>query len=366
MAKQGNRFYSLTEIKKYNATYNIIIGERSNGKTYACLLDAVRNYVQNGKHTALVRRWREDFTGKRGQTMFDALVFNGEIAKLTKGEWTGIHYFASKWHLCRYDEETGKTIKDEMPFCYGFSISAMEHDKSTSYPKIDMIIFDEFLTRTGYLPDEFVLFMNVISTIVRHRDNVTIYMLGNTVTKYCPYFTEMGLKHIHQMIPGKIDIYSYGDSPLRVAVELCATDKRGKKSDVYFAFDNPKLNMIKSGAWELDIFPHCPVKYTSKDVKLRFFIDYGNIVHTCEIVDMNAKPFIFIMPKTTELQYRDTDLIYSTDYSIEPNRRRNILKPRIKMEEKILYLFKHDLVYYATNEVGEHIHQYLKWCFANK
>ena len=38
-----------------------------------------------------------------------------------------------------------------------------------------------------------LFFMNVLSTIIRDRENIKIFMLGNTVNKYCPYFDEMGL-----------------------------------------------------------------------------------------------------------------------------------------------------------------------------
>ena len=192
---------------------------------------------------------KDDFIGKRGQMMFASLECNGKgenmVSKITGGEYTNIYYFASKRYLCRYDEETGKRDVFETPFAFGFSITAQEHDKSTNYPNIRIILFDEFLTRSTYVPDEFILFMNVISTIIRNRTDVKIFMLGNTVNKYCPYFQEMGMKHIEQMEPGSIDIYTYGESQLRVACEYTQNHNlEGRKSDVYFAFDNPNLQMI--------------------------------------------------------------------------------------------------------------------------
>ena len=222
-----SKYYSLNKILSKNAVYNVIFGERSNGKTYSVLKYALEKYVKNGEQLAIVRRWNEDFTGKRGQTMYDALVANNEIFYLTNGEWSSVFYYGSRWYLCRYEDD--KRVTDETPFAYGFSISAMEHDKSTAYPHITTVCFDEFLTRTTYLPDEFVLFMNVLSTIIRHRTNVKIFMLGNTVNKYCPYFVEMGLTHVKQMKPGDIDVYKYGDSSLSVAVEYTLPNAKGKQ-----------------------------------------------------------------------------------------------------------------------------------------
>lgn len=364
---KNSGFYSLEEIKKAGAQYNMIIGERSNGKTYSVLMEILSNYVKTGKQGALIRRWQDDFVGKRGISMFNALDDNGEVSKLTKGEWTHVAYFASKWYLAQRTED-GKQVKDEKPFCYGFSLSGMEHDKSTSYPNITTVLFDEFLTRQMYIMDEFIIFMNVLSTIIRHRNDVTVYMLGNTVTKYCPYFNEMGLTHVKDMLPGKIDVYTYGDSKLKVAVEMCKSSDKGKKSDAYFAFDNPKLNMITKGMWELEIYPHCPVKYVPKEVIYTFYIVYDMVAHACDIVlkEDGTDPFIFIMPKTTELHDLPEDLIYNTDHSIKPNHRRNILKARTDLEKRIMYMFNFERVFYATNEVGEHIAQYIKWCERNR
>lgn len=354
------KFYTLKNILAKNAQYNVIFGERSNGKTYAVLKYALENYVKTGGQLAIVRRWQDDFTGKRGATMFDSIVANGEVTKLTGGEWTGVYYYGARWYLCRYDGD--KRIISDTTFAYGFSISSMEHDKSTSYPFITTICFDEFLTRTAYLQDEFVLFMNVISTIVRHRTDVKIFMLGNTVNRYCPYFKEMGLAHIKSMKPGSIDVYRYGDSELTVAVEYTATNRTGKDSDFYFAFDNPKLSMITGGAWEIDIYPHCPVKYAPKDILFTYFIQFSGDLLQCEIIQKDDLCFTFIHRKTTELKNPDEDLVYSPDYTARPNWKRKITKPVTPIEKRIALHFQTDKVFYSDNEVGEIVRNYLIWC----
>lgn len=312
------KFYSLKNILKKGAQYNMIFGERSNGKTYAALKYGLQQYCEHGKQMAILRRWREDFIGKRGTVMFDALVSNGEISKLTGGAWDGVHYYASKWYLKKSVPGEKAVIADD-PFAFGFSITSMEHDKSTSYPKVTTIVFDEFLTRSAYVPDEFVLFMNTVSTIVRHRTDVTIFMLGNTVNRYCPYFREMGLTHVKEMKPGDIDVYRYGDSELKVAVEYTKPNKQGKESDLYFAFDNPKLSMITGGAWEIDVYPHCPIKYAPKDVLFTYFIDFSGDLLQAEIVSKEGMSFTFIHRKTTDIKDPDTDVIFSTEPDPRPS-----------------------------------------------
>lgn len=360
MVTTRQKFYTLKKILKHNAQYNVIFGERSNGKTFSVLLYALENYINGGEQLAIVRRWQDDFTGKRGSVLWDGIVAKGLVSKLTNGEWTGVYYYASKWYLCKY--ENNIRITDENPIAYGFSVSSMEHDKSTSYPYITTIMFDEFITRQTYITDEFVLFMNVVSTIVRHRKNVKIFMLGNTVNRYCPYFKEMGLTHIKMMKPGDIDVYKYGDSDLKVAVEYTEPTVTGKDSDIYFAFNNPKLAMITGGVWEMELYPHCPIKYRPKDVVFNFFIEFDDNILQGEVVCFDKHDFIFIHRKTTEIKEPERDIIYSPEYSSLPNHRRKLTNPQDNIDRKIANYFIKEKVFYSDNEVGEVVLNYLKWC----
>lgn len=360
------KYYSLKNILTKNAQYNVIFGERSNGKTYAGYEYGIKRYLETGEQFALVRRWGEDLVGKRGTVMFDTMVCNGKgenaIKILSKGKWNAVHYYSSRWYLANVDNETKTKIVDETPFAYGFAITSGEHDKSTSYPRITTVIFDEFLSRTAYAPDEFVLFMNVLSTIIRDRNNVKIFMFGNTVSKYCPYFHEMGLKHIKEMKQGDIDIYTYGESGLRVAVEYVSPTKGGKASDLYFAFDNSRLQMVTTGGWEMDIYPHCPCKYKPKDVVYRYFIHFDGELLECEVVATNDSLFTFIHRKSTPTKELPYELVYTTEYSEKPNYRRKINKPLTNLEKKIYNQFVADKVFYADNEVGEVVRNYLMFC----
>ena len=366
MAK--SKFYSLEKILAHNATYNMIIGKRSNGKTYAVQKKIIEDYWNNGSQGAIIRRWEEDLRGKRGQAMFQALVDNGEVQKLTKGEWDRIKYYSGKWFFARYDEEEDKIVSEENPFCYAFALTTAEHDKSTSYPKVQNILFDEFLTRQVYLPDEFVSFMNVLSTIIRQRSDVTIFMLGNTVNKYCPYFSEMNLTGVAKQKQGTIDIYTYVNNPeLKVAVEYCgegiSKDTR-HASDKYFGFDNPKLNMITTGAWEIAVYPRLPQKYKSTDVKLRYYIQFEGVTLQCEIVHVGELWFTFIHRWTRDIEPKQ--LVYQTGYDARLYVNRKITRPKTRIEKFIVWFYQTDRVFYADNETGEIVRNYLLWCQSEK
>lgn len=356
------QYYTPTTINRRNATYNVIFGERSNGKTYALLRQSIEQYVKTGKQMAYVRRWKDDIVGRRAQQLFTGLAENGEIEKITKGEFTGVHYWAGKWYLCTYNDDGRAIYHDQDIVAFSFALSDSEHDKSTSFPRIGTVVFDEFLTNRSYIPDEFVLFMNVISTIVRRRTDVKIYMLGNTVNKFCPYFQEMGLTNIAHMRQGTIDLYQYGNSELTVAVEYCASTQTTGESNKYFAFDNPKLNMITSGAWELALYPHLPMKYKPKHVLLTYYIDFNGQLYQAEVIEKDGTYFTFIHVKTTPIKDPQNSLIYTLENKPQLNYNMNILKPINKVQERVLWFFKTERVYYQNNEVGDAIANYIRVC----
>lgn len=364
------KYYSLNKILSHNATYNVIFGERSNGKTYAVLDFALKDFFDTGRELAIIRRFDEDFTGANSsKTCFDHLMYNGNgenmVEKYSKGEYTGIEYYGGKYYLTQRDDDQGKFIRTKTVIAHGFSLSSQEHYKSASFPKIGNILFDEFMTRKFYLNDEFILFQNLLSTIIRSRDDVKIFMLANTVNKYaCPYFTEMGLKHVKDMKQGAIDVYTYSNTKLTVAVEYTDNlNKQGKPSDKYFAFDNPRLQMIQSGSWEIGVYPHLPVKYSPKDIMLIYFIIYEEQILQCEIISLDNSFFTFIHRKTTEIKNDDYDIIYTPDYSPKPNYSRKISTCRTQLQKRIYSFYTSDKVFYQDNEVGEIVRNYLEFCY---
>ena len=360
--------YDIDIILEKKCQYYMIIGIRSNGKTYSVQELGVMNYCLHGETMAIVRRWDTDFTGKRGKETFTNLVNNKVIMKWSKGKYNTVIYRASQWFLAKKDEERDEIFIDDTPFCQGFALNVAEHDKSTSYPTITTILFDEFLSRKGYINDEFIEFMNVVSTIVRHRTNVKVFMCGNTVNKYAPYFTEMGLYNIKKQQAGTIDLYQYGESGLQVAVEYCAIPEEKKKnkkditgSEIYFAFNNPKLQMITTGAWEIDIYPHLLNKFKTKDVITKFFIEFDKDLLEVQVIRQGMNIFSYIHRKTTPLKELETDLIYTQRYSDKPNVTRRINKPRNNYERKIWWLICNEKTFYQDNEVGEIMRNYIKW-----
>lgn len=362
------KYYSLDRILQEDVLYYVIFGERSTGKTYAVKERIVERALKYGEDGAILRRFEIDFKGKRGNILFADIVANGLVEKYSNGEYTDIYYYSGMWYFCSYTEK-GVRIKAPTPFCYAFTLASGEHDKSTSYPKVKTILFDEFITRQMYLPNEFVLFQQQISTIVRQRDDVKIFMCGNSVNKYgCIYFKEMGLRHIDEMEQGTIAVYEQGNG-LKIAVEYTGhiTKSGNKKSDKYFAFDNPQLQMITTGKWEMAMYPHLPYKYKTTDIDFIYFIEYEGKIMQCEVVNLDdGVIFTYVHIKTTPLKEEEGDYIYSTEFNAKPNWKRKITLVTNELERRIYWFYKNEKVFYQDNDVGELMRSYIQWCRVDK
>lgn len=345
--------------------YYMVYGERSNGKTYSSLDYALENASgKNRRMFAYVRRYDEDIRKRNMMNLFAAHEKNNRISKLFP-DWQFIDFTSGEFRLARNTSGRKTTEYDKTPIGYAFSLNTWERTKGSSYPYISTVIFDEFLTRSNYLPNEFVAFQNLLSSIIRDRDDVTILMLGNTVNKYCPYFGEMGLNHVMKQVQGHTDVYKYGDSDLRVAVDYAPSGREqgGKASDVYFAFDNPQLKMITTGAWEIGVYPRLPGRYERKDIVATFYIEFEREVVCGEIVAArDLAPYVYFYPKKHGIpKTRADERIYTNHFEFANNRMMGITKQTDTLSKTIIKLIRENRTAYADNPTGEVVRNFMKW-----
>lgn len=355
--KELSMFYDINPIDETNAVYRMIIGARSNGKTHSVCRHIIENYFLNGERSAYIRRWDEDIQPKNIQSLF--APHYRLIQELSGGKYNHVSYRAKEFHLCCIDEEGKIVEKDPEAFCVTASINTAEHTKGQDRGEVNLILFDEFATRDAYLKNEFVLFCNLLSTLIRNRDNCIIYMLANTVNRYCPYFTEMGLKDVESMPQGQIYLYNYGNADLTVAVEYCSPVKATEKvASKYFAFDNPQLEMITTGAWELMMYPRPPYKIFETDIRYRFYIQFGDNLLCGEIIHPNSNKFktdlfIFIHPQTKDLEIGNKTPFYTDGFSTSLCHVRFLNDCPTELHKLIKDLITKKSVCFSSNETGE-------------
>ena len=343
-------WYSFKNIHKYQAIYNMVIGQRSNGKTYAFKQQALENYIKKGDRCAYIRRYDTDIRPKHLSALFDVHI--DYIKKATKNKWNAVDYKKNGFYLCI--KEDGKVlVSDNQPFCDVYALNTWESAKGADNGPVTTICFDEFMTRKAYLTQEFVIFQNILSSIIRDRDNVTIYMLANTVNKYCPYFKEIGLSHVPDMKPGEIELYTFGESGLTVAVEMCAESDKTKKVKKFFAFDNPQLEMITSGKWEIALYPHPPTEVTKEDIVKKFYIVFDNKIICGDIMQTEQYLFILYHYHTGNHTPDKNDIMYLEQHDGMIMHCMYLTEIRTEAHRLIVDLIKTGREFYTNNEVGE-------------
>lgn len=378
--KGWDKTYIPSKILENVVEYLMWISERSDGKSYIAMemiLYLKKWYNYSG---AMIRRYDEDLVYSNGVEIVSNLIgfnelvytrtkgkYDNAVIEIFEGQYNTIDYESRKYYLA-FDgkDDQGKDIhiRDKKPFMYAFAISKEERKKGTAYPDIKITIFDEFISRGAYLPEEFISYQNLLSTIIRRRDDVINILCANAINRYCIYFQEMGLKHVKEQKQGTIDYYEFGEPVvMRVAVEMIAPiDNKYKKSNKYFAFDNPKLKMITEGKFELALYPHLPVRYKPKDIKFIYYIIFDGECFQCNIIKVDNNMFTFIHPKTTEININRNTLIFTPEINVSPHYRRKITFTQDDIGNMIASFYKKDKVFYSDNSTGDTIHNYLLWC----
>lgn len=358
----NDKYYDIRNLLRCNSEYLIAFGEKSNGKSTASQMVLCICYWLFDAQSVLLRLYDEDFKKGRAQGMFGGIP-DGFIADITKGKYTQIVYRNFAWYFANYDAEKDEYQLHPEPFCYRHCI--LNAGSSFQHPKVEIILFDEFIRKDTQrnAPDEFIEFQTIVSTIKRNKTSLQILMMGNTVNYFSVYFVEMGLKNIRQQKQGTIDTYTYGNSDLSVSVEYCDTPiGKNQKSNKYFAFNNPKLDMITKGAWQLDIYPHLPLKYRPKDIVLSYYIKFDDRMFQCDIVQRDNSSFTYIHTDITKTPDFNNDIIFMMQEDSRPNISKNISKPVYDFQRVIWSFFPSHKVFYQNNEIGDEIRAYLKWC----
>lgn len=354
-------YYDRTAIDETGAAYRLIIGQRSNGKTYSVLKTIIEQYFKEGKRSAYIRRYAEEITPKNIQLLFSQDSLLKMIIELSDGNYNSTFYRANCFYFAFTDEDGKIQAKDPIPFCITRAINTWETTKGQDAGELHLICFDEFMTRSGYLSDEFVKYCNLLSSLIRDRKDCVIYMLANSVNKYCPYFEEMGLADVDKMEQGEIRVYEYESSDLTVAVEYCASVQATKKTaSKYFAFENAQLAMITSGAWEIKNYARAPYPLHEEDVFKRFYISFGGQLICGEIILRSPDLFIFFRRQTKDIEIDEMTPYYSSEFTTSRCHVRFIKDCPTELHKLIKDLILKNSMCFATNEIGEIVRNWLQ------
>lgn len=289
-------WYSPDRILSFKCRYNLIFGERKNGKTFSVFIKT-REEIEKMEDFCFVYMRRRH-----------RMVVSSKMKDLW-AEHSGwcVEHLGSK---IDYDGSGAFYIMEEgVPKTVGYKTCVEDAfiDKGLTFGmhKKVFIIFDEFIDNS-YMEDELKLFQQCIANIVRNENTqeVTIFMLGNTVSKHCPYFDFFGLD-IQEIKQGQIATLRDPNGGT-VAVEYCASKVENlskAKTSEYFGWNHPTSKMILHGEWEYDDHNTEPidgVKWSSKRHLIKAYVTGLKNVYEMSI-HMDRNPVAFV--RTVNTQY---------------------------------------------------------------
>ena len=335
----------------------LILGERSNGKSFACKEYALKRAYKYGEQFGYLRRYNEDTKDYLITEYFSDVIRNKNgheyIKEWTKGEYTTITAYRKSIYFANYDADNDKIIRGKK-IGRMFGLSASEHYKSLSFPEIKTIIFEEFVTNSYYLPNEPTLLLNFASTLFRN-DTGHIFCIGNKVSRINPYFGEWELTHIPKQKLNTVDVYSVkgeNDSETKIAVYMTHTMKIN--SGMFFGNAS---KAITGGEWDTNEQPHLHGHRDDYDLIYTLVFKYDKTTFLCEFLQHRKMTDCFtwyVTPKTSPIQ-NNTRIVANT-YHINSLATVGFV-PLTKNEHVIFDMVKQGKVCFLDNLTGTEFKQ---------
>lgn len=345
-------YYKSDNIKKENANINIIMGERSNGKSYN-IKDTVifDKYFENKSRTMLLRRFREEISSNFIEQYFSDF----DISKITNDKYNSI-FLDRKTNILfgKTTDDFKKKKGEKLGYCASLSIE--QNLAGSSFLDVNDIVFEEFISRSLYLSNEPEKLMNLYCTVDRKRGSTKLWLLGNTISKINPYITAWGLEHIFKTIKQgeiktkEITIEDEGKPrTIKIAVEYCKST--GKSS---FTIGNHS-SMMNSGAWQTDPQPHLQNSLKLYKVVYRIGFHFDSYLFIGKyLYNPDTKVCCWFIEPYTKGSFDNNIIVFSNHVKENRNYFRNIYNFKSKSDKinNILNKFTEENIYYSDDNCG--------------
>lgn len=333
------KYYDIKPVLKTDATWIILYGQRANGKSYAAKRLALENAFKNHHKFIYLRRWQMDIK----QDSVTAYFGDMPIIEITNGQYVGVVAYHGYIYFYNLDDDDniirGETIGR---YC---ALNEAERYKSQTFIDYDFIIYEEFITNQMYLDDEPMKLQQFASTVYRHSSGKVI-LIGNTLSRVCPYWKEWVLDGVLRQKPGTIDIYNFHvkDSIIKIAVEYCETTNYENKM-----FFGQTAKQILSGEWETQDVNKLPKPQDYYDWVYTIKVCYQDFKFMMNLlIGEEGERVVYVYPLTHD---KDVARVLTDAFSddILVNARLNL---KCKPEKLIAECFALNKVCYSDNLTG--------------
>lgn len=359
-------FYDPTGAPLEAAKYFVVFSMRSIGKTTQVLLLGLVLWRLYGIQIQYIRQFESMIMPKVTKDLMTVIGDDqtyGYISKITDGEYNGVIYKSRRWYLCNYDD-TGKLV-DMCPEHFMFMCSIDRADTLKSgynAPQGDFIVFDEFISRV-YPPDEFVIFCDLVKTIIRDRESPIVFMLANTIDRESPYYHELEIYElVRDMQQGDhIKVTTKLGTAIDVEYVSPAVKKKGvlqKINSLFFGFTNKRLGSITGQDWAIKPKPHIPKSMDGEVLHFviqNLYVMAHNRYVKLDIVEHPTLGLCCFVHWATKVY--DDSIILTTE-CITDSRYRYGMGPR-RLANLLAKLASANKFYYASDDVASFLSTYI-------
>ena len=325
----------------------LFLGNVQIGKSYQLKhKKAVEKYIKTGKRFILMRRLREEITSEKIEQYFQDV----DVQKLTNNKYNMIVLYRKAIYFANYDQELGK-VKRGDKIGYAVALSTEQNYAGASYLDVEDIIFEEFMSRSVYLTNEVNKLMNFYATVDRKRLTTRLWLVGNSISRVCPYISEWGLQKVFSyMKQGEIKLIEVDaeSEKVKIAIEYCLST--GQSSGTI----GTNAKMINTGAWETHPQPHLPKSKNEYKVLFRFGFQYKEFKFMCDyMIDKSSRDTIFfIYPYFKDFNLKTivfSDIVKPTKYW-----QRDIYNISIKNDKlkRMFQTFKENKIFFSDDMCG--------------
>ena len=333
-------YYDISEMLKTNAEYMMLLGQRSNGKSYQVKKTVLEDFYFNETKFIYLRRWKADIKQKEVSTYFDDIP----IAKYTNREYNSVRAMNGFIYLCKIEDGLIVEKREMGRYC---ALNEYERYKSQVFMNYKNIVYEEFITDSIYLNDEPKLLQQFVSTVAR-LDKIRVFLIGNTLTRVCPYFHEWCLENVLKQKQGTIEIYKYhmeDNVEVKIAVEYCANTNN--KNTMFFG---QAAKQIVTGEWDVKEVPKLPRQLYEYEKIYEVMVVYQAFKFVLELLiePKEGGVIIFVYPYTSN---RKIQRVITDEFSDKPYIS-NKLDIDKKPELLMLKALRMDKVCYSDNLTG--------------
>lgn len=347
MAEKKLNFVKTKIVMAMHGIYNLILGERGNGKSYSTKLGIIKYCYENKKEFAYLRRYAEDCK----DSMCSPYFADVPVSALTDGKYSCITVYRKDIFLCNVSDDRKIVRGQKIGSC--FALSASEHYKSLMFPLIDFMVYEEFITDGYYLANEPDKLQNLVSTIFRHRKG-KVYLIGNKISRICPYYSEWSLTRIPKQKEGTIEDYHIKQDEEDICISVYMTHSLNSNSGMFFG---NSAKAITKGAWHSDIHPHLTGDIDDYEIIYTIVAEYQSNKFLMQFMQNRQKRdeyTWYVQPKTTPIQ-KDTRVI--SDHYNESYLYTQSFQPLTEGERNIFHFLDLGKICFSDNLTGTEYHQ---------